>query len=78
MASNLPPGVTGSEPELTGEWPCLECGMVLPEQAECSECGAQLVPRERENHTGASWTCEGCGHVTGDAGICPTGCRDLD
>jgi len=26
---NYPPGVTGSEPQITGEWPCLEC------QGEC-------------------------------------------
>ena len=23
---NYPPGVTGNEPEITGEWPCQECG----------------------------------------------------
>jgi hypothetical protein len=24
--SNYPPGVTGNEPEITGEWPCRACG----------------------------------------------------
>lgn len=24
--SNYPPGVTGNEPELTGNWPCVVCG----------------------------------------------------
>lgn len=24
--SNYPPGVTGNEPQITGEWPCDECG----------------------------------------------------
>jgi len=23
---NYPPGVTGNEPQITGEWPCEECG----------------------------------------------------
>ncbi len=32
--SNYPPGVTGNEPELTGEWPCVECGRTLPEEWE--------------------------------------------
>lgn len=31
---NLPPGVTGNEPYLTGEWPCRECGAILPEEFE--------------------------------------------
>ena len=30
--SNYPPGVTGNEPELTGEWPCAHCGATLPEE----------------------------------------------
>jgi hypothetical protein len=24
--SNYPPGVTGNEPQITGEWPCQVCG----------------------------------------------------
>lgn len=24
--SNYPPGVTGNEPQITGEWPCRVCG----------------------------------------------------
>lgn len=24
--SNYPPGVTGNEPQITGEWPCRACG----------------------------------------------------
>jgi hypothetical protein len=24
--SNYPPGVTGNEPQITGEWPCDDCG----------------------------------------------------
>lgn len=24
--SNYPPGVTGNEPQITGEWPCSYCG----------------------------------------------------
>lgn len=23
---NLPPGVSGNEPQITGEWPCRDCG----------------------------------------------------
>ncbi len=45
---NYPPGVTGNEPELTGEWPCGFCGGegcwackngIHPEEAPaCPEC----------------------------------------
>jgi hypothetical protein len=29
--SNLPPGVSGNEPQITGEWKCADCGALLPE-----------------------------------------------
>lgn len=37
---SYPPGVSGSEPELTGVARCVNCRAVLPEEAEidCPEC----------------------------------------
>lgn len=32
MSGNYPPGVTGNEPQITGEWPCENCGATLPEE----------------------------------------------
>jgi len=29
---DYPPGVTGNEPQITGEWRCANCGAVLPEE----------------------------------------------
>jgi DNA-directed RNA polymerase subunit RPC12/RpoP len=73
MSSNYPPGVSGNEPHLTGEYPCANCGATLPEEADCTECGGVLAPDEK---TGSSWVCEQCGHVAGDANLCPGGCRE--
>lgn len=38
MSGNYPPGVTGNEPQLTGEWPCENCGAVLPEDHDGNTC----------------------------------------
>ena len=43
MASNYPPGVTGNEPEITGEWTpiCVECGdevQAVDNQGRCVTC----------------------------------------
>ncbi len=49
---NYPPGVTGFEPELTGEWPCGECGGKGYDEDEdgkhaCGRCdGSGLEPEE--------------------------------
>lgn len=39
--SNYPPGVTGNEPQITGEWPCIECDGYM----EHDEDGPVLCPR---------------------------------
>lgn len=48
-----PPGVTGNEPQITGEWPCVLCGGYPAEQDEdggwdvCPHCrGAGMEPEE--------------------------------
>lgn len=46
--SNLPPGVTGREPEITGDWPCEDCfGM----GGECDEDG-RVIRCERCDGSG--------------------------
>lgn len=70
--SNLPPGVTGNEPHLTGIWPCRECGKPLPEEPDCPLCGKPLDHAD----TTMEWWCseEGCLAYMDDD-ICPGGCN---
>lgn len=35
---DYPPGVTGNEPELSGEWPCTDCGRTTNGDHGC-DCG---------------------------------------
>jgi ribosomal protein S27AE len=72
MSSNYPPGVSGNEPQLTGEWPCSNCGATLPEEAECPECGK---PMEMDDK-GDRWTCSCGASCAGDE--CPGGCNEPD
>ena len=50
--SNYPPGVTGNEPEITGEWPCTYCGGTGYEEDEdgkhaCPLChGSGIHPED--------------------------------
>ena len=48
--SNYPPGVTGNEPQITGEWPCLGCdgeGGDREERVTCLRCrGTGIEPEE--------------------------------
>jgi len=51
--SNYPPGVTGNEPQITGEWPCYYCdGSGLEDEDEdgkhsCTWCaGSGIEPDE--------------------------------
>jgi hypothetical protein len=53
--SNYPPGVSGNEPQITGEWPCEECYGERGEQDEdgrvltCPRCrGTGIEPEELE------------------------------
>src|SRR5262245_28535367 len=55
MLSNYPPGVSGNEPHLTGEWPCLEChgaGSEVDSDGEhlyvnaCPRCGGSGIEPE--------------------------------
>ena len=42
-----PPGVSGNEPELTGEWPCYECGGSGGERDDpCPCCSATGIEPE--------------------------------
>jgi len=66
---DYPPGVTGNEPQITGEWPCVNCGRTLPEEAECPECGEPMVEDDHE------WTCTACDH-TEASDTCPGGCYE--
>lgn len=66
--SNYPPGVTGREPQLTGEWPCAACGTTLPEEVDgepfegdecpggCYDEGDDLLDRQRDER--AEGVCE--------------------
>lgn len=67
--SNYPPGVTGNEPQITGEWPCADCGATLPEEGNCPECGEALEIPEGE------WVCPAC-DFTRDGSVCPEGCSE--
>lgn len=55
-ASNYPPGVTGNEPELTGE----------PEAVECEGCfGSGVIGIEVERRTDCP-CCDGTGVITSE------------
>ncbi len=55
--SNYPPGVTGNEPQITGEWPCPQCG------------GAGGDFDEDGGHS--CWFCAGTGIAPEEAPECP-------
>lgn len=55
--SNYPPGVTGNEPHLTGDYPCAACGGV---GGDFDEDGGH-----------ACWMCAGSGHHPEDCPACP-------
>jgi DnaJ-class molecular chaperone len=50
--SNYPPGVTGNEPQITGEWPCDMCGGMGYDEDEdgkqpCETCnGTGIIPED--------------------------------
>lgn len=48
--SNYPPGVTGNEPQITGEWPCSECDGAGGDPVEGEVCrlcrGSGIFPEE--------------------------------
>lgn len=50
--SNYPPGVTGNEPQITGEWPCDVCGGMGYDEDEdgkhaCNTCnGTGILPED--------------------------------
>lgn len=49
--SPYPPGVTGNEPEITGIYPCYECGGVCDVDCECGlmvcpECGCEACDKD--------------------------------
>jgi hypothetical protein len=46
--SNYPPGVTGNEPQITGEYPCGYCGGYGPstEDDHCELCGGSGIHPE--------------------------------
>lgn len=75
--NNYPPGVTGAEPHLTGEYLCDNCGATLPEDPNCPECDrGEMEFVEDAAHPGTGvFTCE-CGHTLPfDFDTCPGGCR---
>lgn len=51
-SSNYPPGVSGNEPHITGEWPCVACGGYGYDEDEdgkhaCPHCrGRGIEPEE--------------------------------
>jgi hypothetical protein len=77
---NYPPGVTGNEPEITGEWPCPKCqgeGGDRAERVVCWFCrGLGIAPEEEpdcpecgsaETEFNADLdaiTCRACGEVS--------------
>jgi hypothetical protein len=68
-SDNYPPGVTGNEPQLTGEWTCRTCGAVLPEEVDCLDCNGGRMRSKCA-------TCHGEGKVPYDGTECPDGCVD--
>jgi RNA polymerase subunit RPABC4/transcription elongation factor Spt4 len=78
--SNYPPGVTGNEPQITGEYPCADCGAPLPESPHCPECNAgEMTLGEIQDERGSHevFACDGCGHtIPSDFDTCPGGCEE--
>ena len=58
---DYPPGVTGREPQITGEWPCTNCGRILPEEIEPR-------PNEPDRYEQEAQRLE--------QGVCPDGCPE--
>lgn len=52
---DYPPGVTGNEPQITGEWPCEECDGAGPDEDEdgkhgCRHCdGSGIEPESSDD-----------------------------
>jgi len=79
MASNYAPGVTGNEPQLTGIWPCVECGAALPEIPTCPSCGEPMEQQSVVDAGSGDWIClqGNClGALPAEFDRCPGGCRE--
>lgn len=62
---DYPPGVTGNEPQISGEWPCDECGGLGYDEDEdgkhaCFLCEGKGYLDGSERHG----YCVGCGEIT--------------
>lgn len=66
--SNYPPGVTGNEPELTGEWPCPnDCEAGLDGDSTCGVCEGKGYMDGTETYLDQTFVCSECdGKVTLD------------
>ncbi len=62
--SNYPPGVSGNEPEITGEWPC----------PSCEGAGGE---RDEDGAGVSCWFCSGSGIAPEEAPPCPD-CGEKD
>ena len=72
--SNYPPGVSGNEPQITGEWPCSSCGARLPEEVDCPTCeGSRMIGSGVKVECPV---CQGSGSVSFDGDECPDGCDE--
>src|ERR1700760_2143179 len=77
MSSNYPPGVTGNEPEITGEWPC-ECDR----DPDCKKCDGKGFVNGDEAIWNVVLDCPNCGHHTlelfTDDWLCSRRCEGPD
>lgn len=69
---DLPPGVSHSDPHLTGEYPCEDCGATLPE--ECTHCGGSGDVGPAHASDGMGDKCPYC--EDGTPITCPGGCAE--
>jgi DnaJ-class molecular chaperone len=76
--SNYPPGVSGNEPQITGEYPCAHCGATLPEEAECEMCDGEGVVEGAGPDRVRCPACLGSGTGVFHGDTCPDGCQEPD
>jgi hypothetical protein len=58
--NNYPPGVTGNEPELTGEWEC-SCDHGLDGEETCPVCQGKGFITGEETYFLETYVCAECG-----------------
>lgn len=80
--SNYPPGVSGNEPQITGEWPCDECdGKGFEDDGEskssCDYCEGKGFISGDEKYFSKTYVCDCGGDVKYDENVDDWRCAEM-